>query len=77
MSTEHNKDLIRLAKAISDRQEVDWEREISTRPELKAVLEKLREVESVTGILEDLIDEVRAEPELLKALAELEDGERG
>ena len=75
MSTEHNKDLIRLAKAISDRKEVDWEKEISTRPELKAVLEKLREVESVTGILEELVDEVRAEPELLKALAELGDRE--
>jgi hypothetical protein len=73
MSTEHNEDLIRLAKAISDGKGVNWEKEISTRPELKAVLEKLREVESVTGILGDLVDEVRAEPELLKALAEMDE----
>ena len=69
MSTENDKDISRMAGAISDGERVDWDTEVLKRPDLKTVINELRGVQSVTAHLICLMEELEDHPgfaEMLK-----------
>ena len=69
MSAERDKDISRLAGAISDGEKVDWDTEVLKRPDLIAVINELRGVQSVTAHLICLMEEIKDHPgytEMLK-----------
>jgi hypothetical protein len=69
---ERDEDLIRVAGAVSDGEQVDWDKEIAARPDLEEVFKNLREMQSVTALFSALCEEVETDPELLKVLAKPE-----
>lgn len=75
MPDEQSNDLLRLAEAVSDGEQVDWDAEISKRPDLQVALERLKEMQSLTSVFDAFCKEAQANPKILLSLGEVADDE--